>query len=211
MRRSFISGILGLLGLSKAAAGQSPASGPSSAIMSLAPVRRLADAEARDWFWQIVDASSDKDEEAQIARFRGTLDKLSDQDLVDFISLYWAVDRELYTMRLWAAAYLINGGASDDGFTDFRAWLIARGRLITERALADPDSLAELGVESDSATFELFGYVMYGAFKARSGDANPAFRNDAVAREAEAPDWKFDFDDEAQMRRRLPKLSALYL
>ncbi|MDP9838343.1 hypothetical protein J2T09_003110 [Neorhizobium huautlense] len=179
--------------------------------MNLAPVRRLADAEARDWFWQIVDASSDEDEDAQIARLRGTLDALSDQDLVDFISLYWAVDSELYTMRLWAAAYVINGGASDDGFTDFRAWLIARGRLITERALADPDSLADLGVEADSASFELFGYVMYDAFKARSGDAIPAFRNDAVAREAEAPDWKFDFDDEAQMRRRLPRLSALYL
>ena len=209
MRRSFISGILGLLGLNKAAAAQPPVSGP--AIMSLAPVQRLADAEARDWFWQIVDASSDKDEDAQIARFRGTLDKLSDQDLVDFISLYWAVDSELYTMRLWAAAYLINGGASDDGFTDFRAWLIARGRLITERALADPDSLAELGVESDSATFEPFGYVIYDAFKARSAGAYPAFRNDAGSRKEEESDWKFDFDDEGQMRRRLPKLSALYL
>jgi hypothetical protein len=36
---------------------------------------------------------------------------------------------------------LINGGMSDDGFTDFRYWLISRGRDVYERALADPDSL----------------------------------------------------------------------
>ncbi|MFL6076856.1 MAG: DUF4240 domain-containing protein [Mycobacteriales bacterium] len=35
---------------------------------------------------------------------------------------------ESYQGDLWGAAYLINGGASDDGFDYFRGWLIARTR-----------------------------------------------------------------------------------
>ncbi|MFJ6381287.1 DUF4240 domain-containing protein [Kitasatospora sp. NPDC092039] len=49
-----------------------------------------------------------------------------------------------YRNPLWAAAYLINGGCSDDAFDYFRGWLIMQGRRVFERVLADPDSLAEL-------------------------------------------------------------------
>lgn len=31
---------------------------------------------------------------------------------------------EAYRRDLWAAAYHANGGCSDDGFIDFRIWLI---------------------------------------------------------------------------------------
>ncbi|WP_405583617.1 DUF4240 domain-containing protein [Streptomyces sp. NBC_01190] len=48
----------------------------------------------------------------------------------------------LYRWDVWAAAYLIGGGCSDDGFTDFRAGVIAEGRAWYERVAADPDSLA---------------------------------------------------------------------
>lgn len=33
----------------------------------------------------------------------------------------------LYRRDLWAAAYIIGGGCSDDSFIDFRAGLIAQG------------------------------------------------------------------------------------
>ena len=49
-----------------------------------------------------------------------------------------------YREDLWGAAYLINGGASDDGFEYFRGWLMTQGRAVFARAVADPDSLAEL-------------------------------------------------------------------
>src|SRR4051812_24171054 len=47
---------------------------------------------------------------------------------------------------LWAAAYLINGGCSDDGFDNFRGWLIAHGRAAVAGAVREPDSLAEMAV-----------------------------------------------------------------
>lgn len=45
-----------------------------------------------------------------------------------------------------AAASLILGGCSDDGFEYFRGRLIAQGREVFERSVADPDSLADLPV-----------------------------------------------------------------
>jgi hypothetical protein len=53
-----------------------------------------------------------------------------------------AVARSRHRYDLWAAAYLIEGWWSDDGFMDFREGLISPGRHWYERALADPDSLA---------------------------------------------------------------------
>lgn len=44
--------------------------------------------------------------------------------------------------ELWAAAYLINAGCSEEGFEAFCGWLVAQGRETFERALRDPASLA---------------------------------------------------------------------
>ena len=50
------------------------------------------------------------------------------------------------TQDLWAAAYLINGGCSDEGFDNFRGWLIAHGREAVARSVKSPDSLADMAV-----------------------------------------------------------------
>jgi len=49
-----------------------------------------------------------------------------------------------YTWELWAAAYIVGGGCSDDAFSDFRATLISMGRQTFERVIADPQSLPSL-------------------------------------------------------------------
>lgn len=46
----------------------------------------------------------------------------------------------LYRYDLWAAAYLIGGGCSDDSFTDFRAGLIGQGCDWYEQATTSSDS-----------------------------------------------------------------------
>ena len=49
-----------------------------------------------------------------------------------------------YQYGLWTAASVMErGGCTDDGFTDFRGWLIAQGREVYMAALRDPDSLAD--------------------------------------------------------------------
>ena|SRR5260221_308063 len=49
-----------------------------------------------------------------------------------------------YGWNLWATAYIINCGCSDDGFTDFCAWSIGQGTAIFETALEDPESLVDI-------------------------------------------------------------------
>lgn len=49
-----------------------------------------------------------------------------------------------YQYGLWtAASVMVRGGCSDDGFMDFRQWLVAQGRDVYMAALKDPDSLAD--------------------------------------------------------------------
>jgi hypothetical protein len=181
-------------------------------IVELTPRRDIEAATDRDWFWSQIAATvqeqdaATSDQERQLALFRSVLQRLSDQELVDFIHMFHAVKTRLYSWRLWAAAYVINGGCSDDGFIDFRYWLISCGRAVAEAALADPGTLADLALSPDAASFELFGYEPIDEFMRRSGGVRPKPTYKVPIDAPSDPDWRFDFDDAGEMRRRLPKL-----
>ncbi len=134
-----------------------------------------------------------------------------------------AAARVVYSLRarsylapLWAAAYLINGGCSDDGFDYFRGWLITQGRAVFEGAVADPDGLAGLAAVRASASdgswldCEDALYIAETAYQAATGEDVP----DDVVGDVNPdldPAWDFDFDDRAEMEQRLPRLAALCL
>lgn len=63
------------------------------------------------------------------------------------------------TWELWAAAYIIGGGCSDDAFLDFRATLISMGREVFEQALANPQSLADINYDAEAAFYEGYQYI----------------------------------------------------
>jgi hypothetical protein len=115
---------------------------------------------------------------------------------------------------LWAAAYLINGGCSDEGFDGFRGWLIAHGRDVVAQAVRDPDSLADLpavrAAAANGAVFEAGEVLTIGeqAHQQATGTPLPPV-TDAAAKPSSDTFW--DFDNEDEMQRRLPKLSALFL
>jgi hypothetical protein len=115
---------------------------------------------------------------------------------------------------LWAAAYLINSGSAEEGFDAFRGWLVAHGRTVFAGAVRDPDSLADLpavrGAADSGAVFEAEAVLSIApdAYAQATGDvwpepAGPATRPD--------PGDLWDFDNDDEMRRRLPRLSALFL
>jgi len=118
------------------------------------------------------------------------------------------------TQDLWAAAYLINGGCSDEGFDAFRGWLIAHGREAVARSVRSPDSLADVpavqAAAESGAVFEAEEVlaVAAGAYAKATGSELPA-GDRPVTRPESADLW--DFDNEDEMRRRLPRLSALFL
>ena len=59
-------------------------------------------------------------------------------------------------------------GCSDDGFIDFRAWLIAQGKEVYMNALRDPDTLADIEPYGDCC-FECLSYVGDYAYEQLTG------------------------------------------
>ena len=170
-----------------------------------------------DEFWAVAGRPADEhpgaDPEWWAAEVAADLARRPPADIVAFDEHLWAALRRSYRWDLWGAAYLIRGGCSDDGFDYFRGWLIARGRVVFEAALADPDSLAGLctGEEDPRVpNFECGGMlsVAYRTYRERTGEEIPDPPNAVDAPPELGDDW--DFDDPAEMRRRLPKLWAKF-
>lgn len=107
-----------------------------------------------DQFWQIIERAKAEDDEEQIELIQGALAKLAPEDILEFQRIFERFHRVSYRTDLWGAAYLMNGGASDDGFDYFRGWLIAQGKKVFEAALENPDSLADIVPEGAEADFE---------------------------------------------------------
>ncbi|MFF8607202.1 DUF4240 domain-containing protein [Streptomyces sp. NPDC015346] len=148
-------------------------------------------------------------------------------DILSYQERFDEVHGAVYRWDVWAAAYLIGGGCSDDSFMDFRAGLIALGRDWYEKAAACPDSLAGHPVVIDAARAghdeavfdEDANYAASDAFERLTGDdhafyeAWDAYKTSCGRHEQDADDMgeDFDFDDPDEMRRRFPRLAALYL
>jgi hypothetical protein len=99
-----------------------------------------------------------QDLDARIDALRTELSRLSPAELQQFQNHYDARIAESYRWDLWGAAYVMNGGCSDDGFRYFRDWLISEGRDVFEAALREPESLADVP-KVELAENELYGYV----------------------------------------------------
>lgn len=127
----------------------------------------------------------------------------------------WDLLAASYRNPLWAAAYVINGGCSDDGFDYFRGWLLTQGEETYHTALASPDSLADLPavVAAAESGEELECQealsIAWNAHVKATGMQLPqdAFR---IRYPELDPDWDFDFEDSARLAPRLPRLAALY-
>jgi hypothetical protein len=160
-------------------------------------------------FWSIVERSAlnAASQDEQEAHLRGILAGLPVADLLVYQAAYDAKRAVAYRWELWGAAYVIHGGASDDGFDYFRSWLISRGRRTFDAALADPDSLAttipaDIG---EPAEFEGFGYIAVDLWAKRTG-GNPAkIPTGSVTQPAEPAGQPFS-EDPKTLAARYPKL-----
>ena len=147
---------------------------------------------------------------------------LTEQDILEYYERFEKMREALYRHDLWAAAYLIGGGCSDDGFIDFRAGLIAQGRDWYQNAVVSPDSLAGHPAVADDERprcdnplfYEEVNYAAPYAFERVSGDEHAFW----AALKARGPrdllplmGEDFDFYDDQEMRRRLPRLSGCCL
>jgi Protein of unknown function (DUF4240) len=167
-------------------------------------------------FWHLVDSTrGEPDHGDALAK---VLEQQTPDDIIRFRLLFDDVIHTAATVDLWGAAYTINGGCSDDGFFYFREALVGRGRAVFEAAVEDPDSLADAvtpgeELEGDGG-LEVAARI---AWVAKTGGTDVEFY-EAVERADDGTDrggtergeW-WNFDDDAEVRHRLPRLAAKFL
>ncbi|MCU7822026.1 DUF4240 domain-containing protein [Kitasatospora sp. DSM 101779] len=167
-------------------------------------------------FWDLIEAArrpDPDDAEAVVGRATALLAARARQEILAAQQLLWDLMAESYRGDLWGAAYLINGGCSDDGFDYFRGWLIVQGREVFERAVAGPDSLAELpSVREAAAKHEDLEceHTLGLAWDAHLAATGEQMSGDCYTIAYPEIAFGWDFDDEEETVRRLPRLAALY-
>jgi hypothetical protein len=170
-------------------------------------------------FWDHIRATRRVDADEHAERLTKRLAKLPAEECLDFDYWWRVMKSRSYRRDLWGAAYLINGGCSDDGFEYFCGWLILQGRAVFEAALADPDTLAEVLDGEEDVEFE--SYPGSDAWFAVTGtepddDGFTAFERALRFRHPKEPPLpklapRWDFDDDDEVRKRFPRLAAMYL
>jgi hypothetical protein len=167
-----------------------------------------------DWkpFWKRIEECYRPDGPEHFEALKAALAKLPPEELVGFQARFDEAMAAADLLDLWGAAYLVNGGCSDDGFHDFRAWLVGRGRHTYESALKHPDSLAEV-LDGDEVSGFGLDVAAVRVYEETTGKDDFYDRLDREEKDLPPPppegdDW--DFEDQKEMRRRFPKLWALY-
>jgi hypothetical protein len=173
-----------------------------------------------DRFWDIIDTSRYRAREMPRGPTQDFID-LHEQTLVE--ALRGITPSEVFAFRerfeyfhgmayrwdLWAAAYWLHGGCSDDGFTDFRSCLISLGKERYFQVLRDPDSLADLVDLPDMPYLQAEGiqYVPSRVYEELTGEEMP--EGDTYGPD-EPSGERVDHDDDEVMGRHFPKLVARF-
>ncbi|PCJ53551.1 MAG: hypothetical protein COA79_22800 [Planctomycetota bacterium] len=155
-------------------------------------------------FWELIEKCKDS-EEPEVG-VKELLMKLQPEEIESYQTNFDEKFDKAYIWDLWAVAYIVGEGCSDDGFTDFRYGLISKGKEIYQTGVTSPDSLAdfELGdIENES-----FGYVAQEVYEEKTSQELPRGESQHPA-DPIGDDW--DFDDEDECLKRMPKISKKLL
>jgi hypothetical protein len=164
-------------------------------------------------FWSIIETTktSSEDLEEFEENLSKTLFKLSANEIIEFYLREQKLRFDSYNSDLWCAAYIMNGGCSDDAFEYFRCWLIAQGKDVFYKALKNPDTLVELySPEEEEYDFEGFMYLTSDSFEKKTGKDIDDYVDyeQFTSNEAHYPDFECNWEEENQdsMKKICPKL-----
>jgi hypothetical protein len=115
-------------------------------------------------FWKMIEVAR----EVANGRIKKQLDilvealsKESDEDIIEFDQIMGDLQDKTYLGYLWDACEFIRCGCSEEDFADFRVWLIAQGEAVFDKAIENPESLADIVNNEDRkyVVYERFAYV----------------------------------------------------
>jgi uncharacterized protein DUF4240 len=158
-------------------------------------------------FWTLIEEAkreSGGECEPLVERLQTKLSRLPETEIIAFAETLAQLLDEAYTWELWAAAYIINGGCSDDGFEYFRRWLIGQGEQIFRSAVDDPESLADFpGQLPADAECEELGYAAEQAYEEKTGHKMPPYQLPPFRSEPQGKPW-----EEGEEEQLYPRLAA---
>ena len=156
-------------------------------------------------FWQLIEKSKVGADDCteQTDNLLQLLSNLEPTEIVSFSEHFNQKLIDAFRWDLWAIAYIVNGGASDDGFFYFRGWLIAQGKDYFEAALANPQSAANNAVVGEFNECEDILYVARQAYEELTGDELPTILNEPAQPAGE--NW-----EEENVEERFPKLAEKF-
>ena len=116
-----------------------------------------------DEFWAVIDRANAEADTFDSTSVRNNLYrqliKQAPQKMLGFDCIWQEYRSLTKSPMLYGAAVLINGGVSDDRFDYFKNWLILQGRDVYHKAVADPDTLADIPIPFEDTEWEDCGYV----------------------------------------------------
>ncbi|MEV4545525.1 DUF4240 domain-containing protein [Micromonospora echinaurantiaca] len=146
-------------------------------------------------------------------------------DVLDFHARLEEQDSRAMTWMMWAAAAQIRNGCSDDGFEDFRMWLIGLGRETFERVVHEPDRLAELAMVQRLAgrdsrdwsveewpAWEMLAFVAVEEYENRLGEGANLYEavKARINGQDALTDERWNHHDPVEVTRRMPRLAELF-
>ncbi len=157
-------------------------------------------------FWAFIGAAHDAagdDVEDRVTGLEQVLLNHHPDEVLEFQHKYDELLARAFRWDLWGAAFLMNGGCSDDGFRYFRDWLVSAGEAVYEAALADPDSLADVD-QDEEFELESFGYVAAEVYEQMTDTEMPRGRSVEPATPA-GKEWHED-----ELPQLFPRLGKKY-
>jgi hypothetical protein len=155
-----------------------------------------------DVFWDLIDNGlNDRPLGERLADLPDRLALFKPTAIRKFDVLLREMDARAYRTDVWALAYLMRGGCSDDAFDSFRGWLIMQGRQVFEATLADPDGFDVSLYHGEAAGMDALRDVAPIAYDMREGKAMKPLK---------APLLKLSGPsiDEDQFATALPRIAA---
>jgi uncharacterized protein DUF4240 len=166
-------------------------------------------------FWDLID----KTREAANGDARKQSDLLMDElvklpaaeEIIAFDHIFDDLKDKAYIGNLWDAATLIMHGSGDDGFQEFREWLVGRGKEAYENAIQNPETLVDVLEVGEQIFPTLLGSAM-GAYEKVTGKNMPPMPREWAQLQGR-PKINMDADEAellADISARFPRLTAKF-
>ena len=125
-------------------------------------------------FWNVIDSANAEgpypDQETQRCRLTAALEKHTMEEILDWQLILEEYIQSACRQDILAAATARGIPCLGDGFSQFRAWLIAGGEEVYRNVLREPDCLA--GIPGDGEEFQFKGLALatYHAYEVQLSD-----------------------------------------